>query len=79
MESQIEMEGGGVFFPQVLREACNHSKVQSLEVVKSRADLYKNNTGFTQMLVTRVFRFFWLKMCLQPELYTEFSSVDLAD
>lgn len=85
MESKIEMEvSWSLLSSDVAGEACNHSELQSLEVVESRAqveraDLYKSNTGLTQMLVTSEFGFFWLKMCLQPELYTECGSVDLAD
>lgn len=84
MESKIEMEvSWSLLSSNVAGQACNHSELQSLEVGESRgeterADLYKSNTGLAKMLVTGEFRFFWLKMCLQPELYTERRSVDLA-
>jgi len=77
VENKIEIEvSWSLLSSNVAAKACNPSKLQSLEVVESRAeveraDLYKSNTGLTQMLVTTEFRFFWLKMCLQPELYTE--------
>lgn len=72
MESKIEMEEPS--FLKYYRGSLQPQQVAKLEVEESRADLSKSNTGFTQMLVTREFRFFWLKMYLQSELYTECSS-----
>lgn len=63
--------------------ACDHSELQSVEAVKSRAekekvDLCKSKTGLVQMLVITEFSFLWLKACLQPEHYTKCGSMDLA-
>lgn len=85
VESKIEMESSwSLFCSNAAGEACNPSALQSLEAVQTRAeveraDLYKSNRAPAQMLVTSEFRSFWLKACLQPELSTECTSVDLAD